>query len=115
VLFSTPDCRAVVIDLSEGDMLGDHSVHERAVAGEVVVTAGGGATNCSPGTLLTFAPSERRAARVAGGDACRASPARIPQDMDLAERCASSRWRGAESNRRHRDFQMPRAISAGIG
>jgi hypothetical protein len=79
VLFSTPECRAVVIDLSEGDVLGDNSVHECAVAGEVVVTAGGGENSCSAGTLLTFAPRERHAARTTGGDACRTSPARMRQ------------------------------------
>ncbi|HSS53856.1 MAG TPA: cupin domain-containing protein, partial [Gaiellales bacterium] len=73
VLFSTPECRAVVIDLSDGDELGDHSVHERAVvevvAGEVQVSAGGEQTTCAAGTLLTFAPGERHAVRAAGGAA----------------------------------------------
>ena len=73
VLFSTPECRAVVIDLSDGDELGDHSVHERAVvevvAGEVQVSAGGEETTCAAGTLLTFAPGERHAVRAAGGAA----------------------------------------------
>jgi len=73
VLFSTPECRAVVIDLSDGDELGDHSVHERAVvevvAGEVQVIAGGDETTCAAGTLLTFAPGERHAVRAAGGTA----------------------------------------------
>ena len=73
VLFSTPECRAVVIDLSDGDELRDHSVHERAVvdvvAGEVQVSAGGDETTCAAGTLLTFAPGERHAVRAAGGAA----------------------------------------------
>jgi quercetin dioxygenase-like cupin family protein len=73
VLFSTPECRAVVIDLSDGDELGDHSVHERAVvevvAGEVQVAAGGDEMTCAAGTLLMFAPGERHAVRAAGGAA----------------------------------------------
>jgi quercetin dioxygenase-like cupin family protein len=71
VLFSTPECRAVVIDLGDGDELGDHSVHERAVvevvAGEVLVSAGDAETTCAAGTLLTFAPGERHAVRAARG------------------------------------------------
>src|SRR6478609_1360165 len=70
VLFSTPECRAVVIDLSDGDELGDHSVHERAVvevvAGEVQVSAGGEETTCAAGTLLTFR-SGRTACGARGG------------------------------------------------
>ena len=31
VLFSTPECRAVVIDLRAGEELGEHEVRERAV------------------------------------------------------------------------------------
>jgi hypothetical protein len=31
VLFSRPECRAVVSDLNEGDELGEHRVHENAV------------------------------------------------------------------------------------
>ena len=31
VLFSRPEARAVVIDLRDGEQLGEHSVHERAV------------------------------------------------------------------------------------
>jgi quercetin dioxygenase-like cupin family protein len=73
VLFSTPECRAVVIDLSDGDELGDHSVHERAVvevvAGEVRVSTGGEQSTCAAGTLLTFAPGERHAVRAEGGAA----------------------------------------------
>ena len=73
VLFSTPECRAVVIDLADGEALGDHSVHERAVvevaAGEVVVNCGQGDTTCAAGTLITFAPGERHSVRAAGGGA----------------------------------------------
>jgi quercetin dioxygenase-like cupin family protein len=73
VLFSTTECRAVVIDLADGDALGDHSVHERAVvqvvAGEVVVSAGGEDSTCAAGTLVTFAPGERHSVRAVGGSA----------------------------------------------
>jgi quercetin dioxygenase-like cupin family protein len=69
VLFSTPECRAVVIDLRPGDELGDHSVRERAtiqvVSGSVAVTGGGQTVEAAAGTLLTFAPGERHAVRAA--------------------------------------------------
>jgi len=65
VLFSTPECRAVVIDLRAGEGLGEHSVHERAVVevvtGSVRVTASGTEMTCGGGTLLTFDPQERHA------------------------------------------------------
>jgi len=67
VLFSTPECRAVVIDLRSGEEMGDHQVHERAVievvAGRVSIEAGGESAECSAGTLLTFDPGERHAVR----------------------------------------------------
>src|SRR5437764_15179840 len=73
VLFSTPECRAVVIDLSDGDQLGEHSVHERAsiqvVSGQVTVAAMGSEVSCSAGTLVVFDPGERRAVRATGGPA----------------------------------------------
>ena len=40
VLFSRPECRAVVIDLNEGDELGEHRLYENAV---VQVVSGGSA------------------------------------------------------------------------
>lgn len=59
VLFSSDECRAVVIDLRAGEELGEHSVHERAVlqvvAGDVTI----GGRECGAGTLVTFAPQER--------------------------------------------------------
>ena len=62
VLFSAPECRAVVIDLRCGEELGDHRVRERAVvhvvAGRVAVQAEGGAVECDAGTLVTFEPGE---------------------------------------------------------
>jgi quercetin dioxygenase-like cupin family protein len=73
VLFSTPECRAVILELKDGDQLGDHSVHERAVlqvvSGEVTVSAGGEEAACPEGTLLTLAPRERHAVRATGGSA----------------------------------------------
>ena len=46
MLFSTPECRAVVIDLRAGEELGEHEVRERAVvqvvAGRVAITDGSG-------------------------------------------------------------------------
>jgi quercetin dioxygenase-like cupin family protein len=70
VLFSTPECRAVVIDLRAGDELGDHSVRERAtiqvVSGSVAITGGGQTVEAEAGTLVTFAPGERHALRAAG-------------------------------------------------
>ena len=69
VLFSTPEARAVVIDLRAGEQLGEHSVHERAVlqvvSGEVTVAAGGGDVACGSGTLVAFAPGERHAVTAA--------------------------------------------------
>ena len=63
VLFSTPEARAVVIDLRAGEQLGEHSVHERAVvqvvSGEVAIAAGAGDVVCGAGTLVAFAPGER--------------------------------------------------------
>src|SRR5262249_42187627 len=70
VLFSTPECRAVVIDLRPGDELGEHSVRERAtieiVSGTVMVVTGPHAVEASSGTLVTFAPGERHSLRAEG-------------------------------------------------
>ncbi len=67
VLFSTRECRAVVIDLREGDALGEHSVRERAtiqvVAGSVSISAGDQTVEAGSGTLVTFAPGERHSLR----------------------------------------------------
>ncbi len=69
MLFSTPQCRAVVIDLRAGDELGEHSVRERAtiqvVSGTVSVTTDGHTVEAETGTLVTFAPGERHALRAA--------------------------------------------------
>ena len=67
VLFSSKECRAVLIDLEAGEELGEHEVHERAVvevvSGNVTVSAGGQQQTCEAGTLVTFAPSERHSVR----------------------------------------------------
>jgi quercetin dioxygenase-like cupin family protein len=67
VLFSTSACRAVVIDLSAGEVMGDHQVRERAVlevvSGRVSLDVDGQEAECEPGTLATFAPGERHAVR----------------------------------------------------
>ena len=67
VLFSSPECRAVVLDLAEGEGLGDHQVHERAtlevVAGRVTVEWCGESFECESGTLVMFEPGERHAVR----------------------------------------------------
>jgi quercetin dioxygenase-like cupin family protein len=72
VLFSCPEARAVVIDLRDGEQLGEHSVHERTVLqvvnGRLEVTAGDAVVTCDSGTLVTFAPGERHAV-TASGDA----------------------------------------------
>lgn len=69
VLFSAPECRAVVIDLREGDVMGEHSVHERAVvevvSGRVRLGTPGNEAECGAGTLATFEPGERRAVSAA--------------------------------------------------
>jgi quercetin dioxygenase-like cupin family protein len=65
VLFSTGECRVVVIDLRADEVLGQHSVRERAVVevvtGEVRVSSSGTEVTCGAGTLMTFDPEERHA------------------------------------------------------
>lgn len=67
VLFSSPECRLVALDLGAGEELPDHQVHERAVvqviSGRVAIEAAGGTVDCEAGTLVTFDPSERHALR----------------------------------------------------
>jgi quercetin dioxygenase-like cupin family protein len=68
VLTSTDEGRAIVIHLPAGDDLADHEVHERAwvmvARGRVHARDGaGGTTEAIGGTLLTFAPQERRELR----------------------------------------------------
>jgi quercetin dioxygenase-like cupin family protein len=68
VLFSTPECRALVIDLNAGEEMRDHQVRERAVvqvvAGRVSFDLDGSdPVSAAAGTLVTFAPRERHAVR----------------------------------------------------
>jgi quercetin dioxygenase-like cupin family protein len=64
ILSSTPEARAIVLDLEAGEGLPDHEVHERAwivvIEGEVEVTgAGGEHASGGTGLLVELAPSER--------------------------------------------------------
>ena len=65
VLFSTPEARAVVIDLAPGEEMGDHQVSERAVVqvvlGRVELTSEGAETTCGEGVLVVLEPGERHA------------------------------------------------------
>jgi quercetin dioxygenase-like cupin family protein len=67
VLFSAPECRVVVLDLQNGEALGDHHVRERAVihliSGSVAIEVNGEVVECSPGAVVTFEPGERHAVR----------------------------------------------------
>lgn len=63
VLFSAPECRAIVIDLQSGEAMGEHHVRERAVVQVVTgcasVDVSGEGVECRAGTLLVFEPHER--------------------------------------------------------
>ena len=67
VLFSSPECRIVVLDLRRGEEMGDHHVRERAVleviSGRVSIEASAETVECEAGTLVTFDPGERHALR----------------------------------------------------
>jgi quercetin dioxygenase-like cupin family protein len=67
VLFSFPECRAVVVELELGQELGDHRVRERAlvyvVSGRVSVEASRSLVECDAGTVVTFEPSESHTLR----------------------------------------------------
>jgi quercetin dioxygenase-like cupin family protein len=67
VLFSSPECRIVVLDLRSGEEMGDHHVRERAVveviSGRVSIEAAEETVECEAGTLVTFDPGERHALR----------------------------------------------------
>ena len=64
ILSSTPEARAIVLDLAAGEDLGEHEVYERAwvvvIDGELEITSADGtrATGGS-GLLVEFAPAER--------------------------------------------------------
>ena len=67
VLFSSPECRLIALDLDAGEELPDHHVRERAVvqviSGRVAIDASGETVDCEAGTLVTFDPGERHALR----------------------------------------------------
>ena len=67
VLFTSPECRLVALDLGAGDELADHHVRERAVlqviSGRVAIDASGASVECEAGTVVTFDPGERHALR----------------------------------------------------
>jgi quercetin dioxygenase-like cupin family protein len=67
VLFSSPECRLVALDLGAGEQLPNHHVRERAVvqviSGRVAIDASGETVECEHGTLVTFEPGERHALR----------------------------------------------------
>jgi quercetin dioxygenase-like cupin family protein len=67
VLFSSPECRAVVVELEGGQEMGDHRVRERAVVhvvhGRVSIEASGMTAECGTGTLVTFGPGEQHSVR----------------------------------------------------
>lgn len=67
VLFSTPECRAIVVELAEGERMGDHEVRERAILqvvdGRVSIDASGETAEGGAGTLVAFDPGERHSVR----------------------------------------------------
>jgi quercetin dioxygenase-like cupin family protein len=72
VLFSSPECRLVALDLRSGDDLPDHHVRERAavqvISGRIAIDAAHETVECDAGTLMTFDPGERHALRPRVGD-----------------------------------------------
>jgi quercetin dioxygenase-like cupin family protein len=65
ILSSTEEGRAIVLDLPAGEMLQDHQVHEAAwitiIDGQVEISSHTGQTiDVKAGTLVEFAPQERR-------------------------------------------------------
>ena len=65
VLFSSPECRMVILDLLHGESLADHRVRERAVvevvSGRVSIETAEETVTCEAGSLVTFEPGERHA------------------------------------------------------
>jgi hypothetical protein len=68
VLFSEPECRAVVVDLLATEEMDDHAVHERAVievvSGRIAITCTNETVNCQSGTLMNLEPGELRSCSV---------------------------------------------------
>jgi len=67
VLFSSDECRAVVLDIAAGEDLDEHSVRERALiqvlSGRVSITGPSGTLDCPAGTLVNLEPEEEHALR----------------------------------------------------
>lgn len=67
VLFTAPECRVIVIELENGETMGDHRVRERAlvqvVTGRATIESSGMTVECDAGTLVIFEPSERHTVR----------------------------------------------------
>jgi quercetin dioxygenase-like cupin family protein len=65
VLFSEPQCRAIVLDFRAGEEIGNHQVRERALievlSGRVSIETADEIVECEAGTLLMLEPSERHA------------------------------------------------------
>jgi quercetin dioxygenase-like cupin family protein len=65
VLFSSPECRIVILDLVQGEALADHRVRERAVvevvSGRVSIETATETVICEAGALVAFEPGERHA------------------------------------------------------
>ncbi|MCW2949464.1 MAG: hypothetical protein JWN41_477 [Thermoleophilia bacterium] len=65
VLFSHPECRAILVQLQAHERLGDHAVRQRAVVevvtGRVRMECGSDQTECPAGSLVCLDPGERHA------------------------------------------------------
>jgi quercetin dioxygenase-like cupin family protein len=67
VVVSTPEARIVLVDLPDGEELGDHEMRERTfvhvVRGHAEIETEGALEHCGGGALVCLAPGERRAIR----------------------------------------------------
>lgn len=67
VLFSTPEARVVVVDLTPDQEMGNHRVRERAVIqvvhGSIDLTTGESTTTCNDGTVVLLEPGEHHVVR----------------------------------------------------
>jgi quercetin dioxygenase-like cupin family protein len=65
VLFSHPECRAIVIPLAAGDSMNDHVVRQRAIVatmtGHVTFRSDGDTIECRAGSVVDIEPGERHA------------------------------------------------------
>jgi len=71
VLHSEDEARALLIVLQPGQQLGEHQVTENAwvtvLEGSVRIVSGGEESDAGPGTMMRFAPGERRSLSSADG------------------------------------------------